>query len=276
MAIINIADRIITNLDAIVIGIFMAAEDITYYAIGANLIPYYLSLVGSAARTITPYATSLDAKGDKESLKSLWFNSSRGLIMFASLIAGGMFFVGKDFLKIWMGERFVAGVTNVSSADILKILALAALIRLGVTSGKQMCFAMRRVKFLACMALTDASLNVLLSCLLVQKFGTIGVAFGTLIPMSLTYGIALPLFVMKMLNVKFTEFIARVPWGGITILAVMFVMYTCCNQYLVVDSWPHFILKAVIFTVPGVLAGILVGTTKQEKKLLLKKLNISK
>ena len=272
MAFINIAGRIVTNLDAIVIGVFMTAEDITYYAIGANLIPYYFALVSSVTLTITPHATSLDAQGKKERLRSLWLKSSRGIIMFASLIAAGLVFVGKDFLKIWMGERYVAGIANVSSADILKILAIAALMRLGASAGKQMCFAMRRVQFLALLAFIDACLNVLLSCLLVQKFGLIGVAVGTLVPMALIYGIVLPGFMMKILDVKITEYIARVPWGGLSILAAMFFMSSFFNQHFPVESWPDFAAKALIFTVPSVVTGIIIGTTQEEKQFLMKTL----
>lgn len=271
-SVINVADQIITNLDAIVIGIFMAEEDITYYAIGANLIPYYIALVNAIAYTITPYATALDATGEKNALKSLWLNSSRGIIMFAALIAGGLFFVGEDFLKMWMGERFVDGANHVSSADVLKILALAALIRLGMTSGKQMCFAMRRVKFLAYLTLAESCLNVLLSCILVQKFGVLGVSFGTLLPILIVYGIIMPMFIMNVLHVSFNEVLLHVPWGGATILGVMGLLSVGTSRYFPAESWPSFLLKAGVFAAPAVIAGLLTGTTRAEKHAFFEKL----
>jgi len=270
-SLVNIADRIITHLDALVIGFFMSTVTVTYYAIGANLIPYYISIINAVAFTFTPHATSCDARGDREGLRLLFLNGTRWIVLYASLIGASMIFLGKDFLRLWMGDRFISGENFPPSSLILSILTVAALFRLGMSCGKQICFGIREIKFLALLTFCEAFCNIILSIILVKPYGLIGVALGTLIPIVIAYGIVEPLYVLKKLHLQWNQFYLHVGWGALTALATMALVFYTINPYMHANTWFIFFLKAVICFVPSLITGLLIGTTPSEKKLLFEK-----
>lgn len=271
---VNAADRVITHTDAIVIGAYLTTTAVTYYSIGANLIPYYISIVNAVAWTLTPRATSLDAHGDRQGLRALWLGGTRGILLFASMIFGGLLFMGRDFLALWMGERFVSGEIYPSSALILGILGVGALVRLGMTTGKQVCFGMREVTFLGYLSLAEAAANLILSLILVRYFGLVGVAIGTLVPILVAYLWLQPRFLMRKLGVKATRFWRETTPGPAAIVASMGLL-TWLLRNVVADDWPMFLAKAAAISIPGLVLGIAIGTTREEKRTVLSRIGWS-
>jgi len=270
--IIRVADQVIRATSALVIGVFMTTAAVTYYAIGANLIPYYVSIITGLTWTLTPVATSYDAQGDREGLRRLLLDGTRVTFTLAAFIGGGMIFLGHDFLRLWMGEKYVSGEEYTSSATILAVLAAAYLVRMSQSCGLQVLFGMRQVRFLAALFCAEAAANLVLSIALVKPLGLMGVAVASLLPMLLAQGIVLPLFLLRRLGIPLRKYLAHVPWGGLAALAAMGLTCWPVSRYLTADNWPAFILKAIMVSVPAVAAGFIVGITRDEKRSLGRRL----
>lgn len=267
---IRISEQIIRYTDVIVVGLAMTTVAITYYAIGANLLPYYLAIVNAVALTFTPYATSCDAKGDREALRNLLLKGTQVVFLLAAAIGGGLIFLGRDFLMLWMGPKYVSGEQYASSATVLAILTVASLFRLSQSCGLQVLFGMRRVRFLALLFSIEAAANLALSIVLVQFFGLIGVAVGTLLPMTISQGIVLPTYLLHTLRVGVRAYVLRIVPGPLAMLTVMGAVSWVANRYVSVAGWPDFFLKAGVVLVPAGIVGLLVGTPVLRKISILR------
>jgi O-antigen/teichoic acid export membrane protein len=269
---INLADRLVLYTDVLIIGIVMSNDAVTHYSLGSNFINYYVMLVNSVAWTLTPYATSCDAAGDREALRRLWAAGSRNLFLFAALIGGGLIFLGRDFLAVWMGPAYVSGAVYTSSATVMAVLATATLVRSMMTCGKQILFGMRHVEFLAAVAITEAIANVALAIALVHLLGLLGVALAALVPVLGSQLVVQPLFLARRLGMPLGPFLLRVARGGLLVIAAMGLVAVAVQRLIPVHDWPTFLLKGTVVTVPAVVVGLVLGTTAGEKRLLLGRL----
>jgi O-antigen/teichoic acid export membrane protein len=269
---VRAAAQVIHHTDALVIGFFMSTTAVTYYAIANNLIPYFIGIIGSVAWTLTPYAASLDAKNDRDGLRDLMILGTQGLGYLASVIAGGLIFLGEDFLSLWMGEQYVSGERFASSSVILAILTCGCFFRLQQSGNLQILFGVRRVRFLAVAFGLEAVANLVLSILFIRWYGLLGVAIATLIPMVVVQGVVLPIFLMRALRVKATRYLSHAIHGPVVVLACMACLHWLLGDRLPADSWPSFVLKACIFGSIPAAVGLLLGLTGEHREILFRKL----
>ncbi|MCA8964961.1 MAG: polysaccharide biosynthesis protein [Planctomycetes bacterium] len=272
---INIADQIVLSTDLLVIGIMMPDIDaVTYYSVGGACITYFMMIINAVAWTLTPYATACDASGDRPALRRLWVSGSKNIFLLAGLIGGGLIFLGHDFLSVWIDPGKVSGEKYTSSATIMAVLAGATLLRAMMTCGKQVLFGMRKVRFLARLSMLEAVSNLVLSLILIKPFGLLGVALGTLIPIAGTQLILQPRFLAHTLELSLRQFVVRAAPGGLMVLATMGAVSWGVTDLLPVSGWPSLILKATVVTAPALLVGVLLGTTREEKQRVRRKLGL--
>ena len=92
-----IANQLIFYTDSLVIGIFLNAGSITYYAIAGSLINYGRNLVSLATDTLYPSATRLDASKDFAGLRDLLILGTQLGLFIAIPLCCGYIFLGGEF-----------------------------------------------------------------------------------------------------------------------------------------------------------------------------------
>lgn len=265
---ITATERIVTYADAVIIGCFMTTAAITRYSIAANLIPYYMGLVASIAWTLAPVATASDATGETKSLQSLFLNGTRGLAAFSALIGVGLILLGKDFIALWMGEEYVRSNGYDSSATVLYVLAIAAFLRSYSSAGRQVLFAMRKLRVQVLIAAFEGAMNLGLSICFVRKFGLIGVALGTLLPLLITQTYILPKYILGVLEVPWRTYMRQILLGIVPLTVVM-TSVDFLTKSIIVKTWPVFLCKVSILTAAASIA-IWVCVLSRPEKMKLK------
>ncbi len=273
----SVADRLIYTTDVVIIGFALpvttaiAATYVTHYELSSKLIPYFLQMINAVVWTLTPYAIACDARGDRPALQRLWLKGSRGMFLLTGLIAGGLMFMGRDFLSLWApaghasGEGIIPGETLMSGTSILVLLALATLLRTNMAVGRQILFGMREVNIVAKVSLAEAICNLLLSLILIRYYGLFGVILGTLIPTVVFQLWILPHFLMRRLSVSFWQTYAIVPRGGLTLMVCMGICFYALDPWMPAANWGFFLLKCAAIAIPAIFIGLWVGTSKEER-----------
>ncbi len=263
-SLVNAADRVVLAAGAVVVLAAINEYAVTAYENGAKLIPVYTQLVLAVTWTVTPYATKLDARGDRAALQQLLIKGTRGSTFLAAVIGGGLILVGEPFLGVWLGPQYVDGVDFVSSGRILALLAVGSLARGASSCGRQVLFATRHMKLLAAMSGADVVLNLGLSVLLVGSMGIEGVAWATLLPACFIYGgwqsVAtcrrLPLPVRKLLG---AQLVSIAP----TLLG-MYAVDLLLRDALPGATWTEVLLRSAALLAPAALVGVLVLRPRNE------------
>lgn len=269
---VNAADQILIQGPALVVPLILSTTAYAHFAMGALAIPYMLNLVNAIAWTLTPQATTADAQGKGESLRSLWIVGSRAITTFAAMFAAGFVFMGGDFLRLWVEPEFTSGAEYVSSAVILAVLAAGNLIRCMLSTAKQICFGLREVRFLSRVTFGEALVNLVLTVVLTWQLGIVGTAIASVAAVLLTQAWLLPRFVARRLEMRASEFFGVVPWAPLLVFATMGVLALVLEGAIVVEGWGDFLMKMLLLGVPSLAVGLAYGTTPAEKQRILRAL----
>ena len=254
-SLVNAADRVVLAAGAVVVLAAINEYAVTAYENGAKLIPIYTQLVLAVTWTVTPYATKLDAQGDRKALQRLLTKGTRGSTYLAAVVGGGLLLVGEPFLGVWLGPQYIDGVDFVSSGYILAILAIGNLARGASSCGRQVLFATRRVKILAVMSGVEVVLNLALSLVLVHSMGIEGVAWATTIPAFLIYGVLQSVAIGRRLEIPAWALIRPQLEGALPTLVVMYATDALVRSWLPGADWGEVIGRSAILLVPAAIVG---------------------
>ena len=121
----NIGQKIIFYTDAMVIGIFLPASTITYYAIAGSLIEYLRKFVMTMAHVLSPLTSELEASREDKQIITVLIQGTKFSLLFGTPICTVYFFMGQNFISLWMGSEFAYPAWSVLS--ILSITHLFSL-----------------------------------------------------------------------------------------------------------------------------------------------------
>jgi O-antigen/teichoic acid export membrane protein len=203
--IIAITGQFIYYSDNLIVGAFLSAEAVAFYAIGGKFIEYLGQLSSSLAQTFMPVAASLAAKERPDQLRRLLIQGTR-LALFVSLpIAWVLFSRSHTFIGLWMGQQYAQ-----TSGKVLKILLLSAVALSGNRVGGNIVLGLGKHKPFAVWQTCEAIANLTLSVYLVRKVGIIGVAWGTVIPSLISQLVLWPRYLSKLLDLAVWSYF----WDG--------------------------------------------------------------
>jgi len=172
-----VAGRISFQTDAIVIGIFLAAKEVTYFAIAARLVEYAKESLRAVTTVLTPAVSVLETQGRHDAIRLLFCNSTRYALWLILPLQAGLMTLGRPFLVRWMGERYAA-----LSFPVLILLAAPLGLAMSQSASARILYGTSRLRWYSRALLAEAAANLLLSVFLVRPYGILGVALGTVIP----------------------------------------------------------------------------------------------
>ena len=254
-SLVNAADRVVLAAGAVIALVAIDEYAVTYYENGAKLIPIYTQLVLAVTWTITPYATKLDAQGDRAQLRRLLVEGTRGSTFLAAVIGGGLIFVGEPFLGVWLGPKYIEGGEFVSSGWILALLAIGSLARSASSCGRQVLFATRRVRRLAAMSAVDVVCTLGLSVALVGPAGIEGLAWATMAPAWVIYFGWQTVSVCRCVGLPVVQLVRAQLTSILPTLAVMFAFDFFVRRWLPGDNWGEVLVRSAVMFAAAMLVG---------------------
>ncbi len=199
---IIISGRLRFKTDAMVIGTFVGAAAVTYFTIGSRLVDYCTDAVHSMAQIFVPMSSQSDALGDLDRLRKIFVAGNRMCAMVTFPLCAIFVVLGKSVIEAWMGARYVS-----TSYPVLLILLFPSTLMLMQVASSRVLFGMGKHKTLAKVTLAEGVANLVLSILLVRKYGIIGDAIGTAIPLTFTMLLFLPHHLCKILKLRLFSYI---------------------------------------------------------------------
>jgi O-antigen/teichoic acid export membrane protein len=195
--IIIVAARLRFKTDAVVIGTFVSSAAITYFTIGSRLVDYAGEVVNGLAQVFVPMASKSDATGDLAGLRKIFVAGNRACALIIFPMAVILIILGKSVIQVWVGARYIA-----TSYPVLLVLVVPTTLMLAQSASGRVLFGMAKHKTLAIVTLLEGSSNLLLSIFLVRRFGVLGDAVGTAIPLLCTTLFFLPRHLCRVLQLR--------------------------------------------------------------------------
>jgi len=173
-----IAGRVSVQSGAIIIGIFLSAPEITWFAIALRLVEFAKALLRSATTTLTPAISSLEAAGDHAAIGKVLLRATRWVLYLILPVHLGLILFGRPFLTVWLGSPEYAE----KCYPALMILSATLSLVVAQSVASRILYGMGRLRLFARMSLVESGINVTLSLLLVRAYGLNGVAWAAMVP----------------------------------------------------------------------------------------------
>jgi O-antigen/teichoic acid export membrane protein len=199
--VIVIADIMRINLDSFVIGKWVNLSAVGVYGIAATIIHYIVSLVTAGMGVLTPRFAALDGKGDHAQARRLLVKalSISSFLSFGGYMMAIIF--GKQFILWWVGKDFD------DAAAILWILSFSGAFAIAQSPAIGFMYALNKHYLYAIATIIEAIANLTLSILLVYRYGIVGVALGTMIPMLIVKILVMPVYVSRVAGISIRDYI---------------------------------------------------------------------
>lgn len=238
----GIANQSALYIGPLAIGKLLGPELVTYYSIGANLIPYYGSVVGILSIPLLQLVIAKDVKQETEELRELYLRGSRYVNLTTTFIAFALIVFGKQFLGKWMGMKYVS--SNVcSSYTIMVILSISMMIELTQTIGRQILFGVRKNRFLAITYGTASVVTIFLTIISVKLFSATGAALALLFHSAVTNGILLPLYICRFLNIALLYYLRQCMALNMVFFFAMTIIGKVVVNDVEIGSWKELLLS---------------------------------
>jgi O-antigen/teichoic acid export membrane protein len=197
------AEKLRFQSDAMVIGALLSSTAITLFSIGSRLVDYTSYVVRSMSQIFTPMSSQFEASGDLVRLQRTFIAGNRACAFIVFPLCVTLVILGRPIIEAWVGARYLA------SYYVLVLLIIPRSLYLAQSTSTKILLGMGRHRVLASVLLLEGGVNLLLSLLLVRRFGILGVALGTAIPLTCTSLAFLPRHLCRVLNLPLGTFLSR-------------------------------------------------------------------
>jgi O-antigen/teichoic acid export membrane protein len=256
----NVGTKIIFGTDAVIIGIFMEASAITFYAIPGTLINMFRNLVSSVSWVMNPMFSELEANNEMDRLKAM-FGKMTKLSFLMGLPVGVVYLImGKNFIILWMGEGYGEG-----SALVLTILTIGTLFTIWENIINSVLFGISRHHIIAWLRAVEAVVKIVLCILFIKMWGIVGVALANTLSHILFMGVILPLLVCRDLNMPIGTYVRE---SIIHPIVSCLPFALCCyflNVYLPATNLAVFFLSVAFIMPVFICSAWYVSFTRPER-----------
>ena len=273
IAINIVVDQINWNIDKLLLARYKGTTAVAVYSVGYTLNNYYSMVSTAISGVFTPLVhriindTRSNLNLQKEKLTELFIRVGRVQFLILALVASGLVFFGRPFIKFWAGTGYEGAYY------VVLLLTIPATIPLIQNVGIEIQRAQNKHKFRSIVYMIMAVLNLGVSIVFCQWWGAIGSALGTAISLVVANGFLINNYYQKECNVNVIAF-----WKSIIkmlrglILPVVFGI--AIMSEIQIDSFMKLLGWIVIYSVVYCLSVWFFSMNPYEKELLLKPVRI--
>jgi O-antigen/teichoic acid export membrane protein len=226
-----VAGRVSFQTDALVIGIFLAPQFITYFAVAGRLLEYAKNSLRAATTVLTPAVSAFEARGETGAIRQVFLNSTRYVLWFILPVQIGLHLLGKPFLALWMGPEYVDW-----SYPTLTILALPLSLLMSQSVSGRVLYGLGQLRWFTVVVVAEAVVNLFLSLLLVRTFGIEGVAWGTTIP-NIIGNVVVAIHVRGLLNVPLSDYLGKSFLKPLAVVCPLALLWWIAGIWWPASNW---------------------------------------
>lgn len=268
VAINLIVDKINQGIDSVLLGRFCGTAVVAVYSVGASLNSHFTSFSTAISGVFTPHVHDLvnkyemDSLEQRKTLTSFFVKVGRLQYLLMALIASGVVFFGKPFIRFWAGDGYE------ESYYIALILILPSIVPLIQNVGIEIQRAENRHHYRSYIYGAMAIINFIISVILCQIWGGIGSAIGTGLATIVANGLIMNIVYHKKINIDMIEFWKNI--GQQTVgMIIPFICGALIMHFVVIDSIIKMVLFMLLYTCVYAVCIWFFSMNRYEKDLVL-------
>jgi O-antigen/teichoic acid export membrane protein len=182
-ALIDWGNRLNYSLDQMVVGAFMGPAYVAVWAVAERIISGTQLFTNQLNGVLFPVVVDSDALQQQHRLQRLLVEGTKFSLALVLPIAAILLTISNGLIYAWVGHK---AQNLMASVAVVQILAVAVSLRVGNACGTVILKGAGQHRMLAWVNILTGVVNVILSVLLVRRYGLVGVAVGTLVPIGFT------------------------------------------------------------------------------------------
>ncbi len=250
------------STDSVVIGRVLNAALITPFTVGSRLVSYMRPIITGLVSPLLPRMSHLDSQGREKEMQEIFINVTRLSALVSLAIGAVLILHGRTLLLLWVGPRYV------SSYSILVLLAVGAVSSSAQLGTPVTLIAKNRHRAYGIWTIGEGLANLALSVYWAHRYGIVGVALGTAVPLLAVKLTLQPWYVARVLRLSLVDYFVRALARPLAACSIFMVVCGVVSGFQANGNIPHFFLS---LTWQGTLLLILayaVGLNSGDRKLI--------
>jgi O-antigen/teichoic acid export membrane protein len=260
----NLGGYLESRSDEIVIGGFLPVSSVTPYNLARRLSTLPQTFTEQFLTLLLPMASEIHAKENTAQLRSLYIISTRVTLAMFLLMGMVLIILVKPLLTAWVGIEYA------SYSYLVVILVVASLIDTSTWPAGFVLQGMNRHSPLAAMTITSGVANLVISILLVQSFGLVGVALGSLLPTTvICLGFVTP-YAMRVIGTSAKDMYTKVLWPTLIPVIPMSLLLIVLREVIQPSSLIMILLVAAVGPLVYFAVYLRMGANEFEREIMHK------
>jgi O-antigen/teichoic acid export membrane protein len=189
--------------DSVVISRLLTVALVTPFSAAGRLMDNFKGLIWMFTSPLMPRMTELDGQSKPGELRDFFLRSTRGTALLSLFIGSLLLLDGKSLLRLWLGGRFVPSYT------LLLVLTAGYVVAMSQLPSVSLMFAKGQHRLLGWWTIGEGAANLILSIFWARRYGLIGVALGTTVPMLVTGLLIQPWYVVRLFEMPVRRYIRQ-------------------------------------------------------------------
>lgn len=250
------------STDSIVIGRVLNAALITPFTVGSRLVSYMRPIITALVSPLLPRMSRLDSQGRDKELREIFTNVTR-LSALVSLAIGALLILhGRTLLLLWVGPRYV------SSYSILVLLTVGAISSSAQLGTPVTLIAKNRHRAYGIWTIGEGLANLALSVFWAHRYGIVGVALGTAVPLLAVKLTLQPWYVARVLHLSLIDYFVKALARPLAACGLFIVVCGAVTGFQANGNILHFLLTLTWQGALLLLVAYTVGLNAGDRKMI--------
>ena len=262
---------IIYRASETIAGIFLGTSEVAQFSVAAAGVLLLSEFVQAFTTAIKPAVSDLDTRDEHVRVRQLAFLTRKYSLLV--IIPAGAFLVmmGREFLTVWVGEKFENPAVIPSMAAILTILTFGYCLMLTQHSNFLVLAGRGEHKVFGLLTALEAILCVASAvfAVAVLRWGLRGIAWSNLVPMTLVAGVILPIYFNRKMRISAWDNITHVWWPALLGTLPSVLLIATWNRVSPPDSWLGLLAVVGAVAVTTVVFSWFLSVESVERRRLL-------
>jgi O-antigen/teichoic acid export membrane protein len=175
---IDLANKLNYSTDSLVIGAAMSTTAVASWTIAQRPVDLVQRFSNELNLAVFPLIVSSATRGRDDRLRAIFLYGTQLSLAIVIILAICLILFARPVIALWVGPDFS------DSVAVVYVLAFVVMMRIGSAAATTLLQGAGEHRLLAVATVTAGLANLTLSLLLVRRYGLIGVALGTLMPLS--------------------------------------------------------------------------------------------
>ena len=211
---------------------------------------------------LLPRMSQLDGQGRHEDVERLFLDMTR-LSALASLAMGSMLVLhGRSLLLLWVGPRYV------SSYPILLLLTVGAVASSAQVPAQHTLIAKGRHRAYGIWTLAEGLANLVLSVVWARRYGIVGVALGTAVPLLVVKLTLQPWYVTRVLDISLGGFFGKALARPLAACGLFLIVCGVTSGFQANSSMWHLLVTVGWQSLVLLILAYTLGLERSDRKML--------